>query len=67
MLLHGIATSHAFIDGNKRTGWTGCVTFLALNGVQIHNDGRAGPMVLDLVEQRQDHRPAALFLAAHIM
>lgn len=66
VLLHGVATSHAFIDGNKRTAWTASVAFLALNGVQIHDDGRAGPMVLNLVEQRQTHHPAALFLAGHI-
>lgn len=65
VLLHGVATSHAFFDGNKRTAWTGTVTFLGLNGVQIVDDGRAGQMVLDLVEQRQDHLPALLFLATH--
>lgn len=65
VLLHAIATSHAFIDGNKRTAWTSCQAFLDLNGVQVVDDGTAGQMVLDMVEQRQGHLPAALYLAAH--
>ena len=28
----GIAKAHAFIDGNKRTAFVTCVTFLRLNG-----------------------------------
>lgn len=66
VMLHGIATSHAFLDGNKRTGWTACVTFLGMNGVQVLDDGQAGPMVLRLVEERQNHLPAALFLSTRV-
>lgn len=25
-------------DGNKRTAWLSCVTFLAMNGVDLHPD-----------------------------
>jgi len=30
-LLHGLATTQGFIDGNKRTAWTATETFLAIN------------------------------------
>lgn len=36
-LLHGIATTQSFSDGNKRTAWTVCETFLELNGVDLGN------------------------------
>ncbi len=31
-LLHSIICNHAFVDGNKRTGWTAARVMLALNG-----------------------------------
>lgn len=34
----GIATSHAFIDANKRTAFASCATFLELNGYEINAD-----------------------------
>lgn len=67
VLLHGLATAHAFKDGNKRTAWTACQSFLGLNGVELADDGAAGPMVLDLVEGRMDHPSAALWLADRIL
>ena len=30
-----IAKNHAFVDGNKRTGWIACAVFLQLNGTQV--------------------------------
>ncbi len=30
-----IAKNHAFLDGNKRTGWIACAVFLELNGVRV--------------------------------
>lgn len=30
-----LAKNHAFLDGNKRTGWVACVVFLELNGVPV--------------------------------
>jgi death-on-curing protein len=35
----GIGRNHAFIDGNKRTGWAVCVLFLKANGVSIGPSG----------------------------
>ncbi|MEL6317144.1 MAG: type II toxin-antitoxin system death-on-curing family toxin [Pseudomonadota bacterium] len=32
---YGLASNHPFADGNKRTAWTVCETFLNLNGVDV--------------------------------
>ncbi|MFC0602112.1 type II toxin-antitoxin system death-on-curing family toxin [Streptomyces palmae] len=37
-LLQSLTINHPFFDGNKRTAWTSCVTFLAMNGVQLRPD-----------------------------
>ncbi|MFJ4695085.1 type II toxin-antitoxin system death-on-curing family toxin [Streptomyces sp. NPDC088766] len=37
-LLQSLAINHPFVDGNKRTAWTSCVVFLAMNGVQLRLD-----------------------------
>jgi death on curing protein len=34
-LLHSLARNYALLDGNKRLAWTGCRTFLAINGQWI--------------------------------
>ncbi|MGW6705015.1 type II toxin-antitoxin system death-on-curing family toxin [Streptomyces sp. NPDC054956] len=34
-LLHGIATNHPLVDGNKRTAWLAAATFLAVNGTDL--------------------------------
>jgi death-on-curing protein len=31
----GIAKNHAFLDGNKRTAWVVCATFLEINGRRV--------------------------------
>jgi len=31
----GLAKNHAFLDGNKRTAWVVCATFLELNGRRV--------------------------------
>ncbi|WP_106399913.1 type II toxin-antitoxin system death-on-curing family toxin [Actinocorallia populi] len=31
-LLHSVLCNHPFVDGNKRTGWAACRTFLLMNG-----------------------------------
>jgi death-on-curing protein len=46
-LLQSLATNHPFFDGNKRTAWLSCVSFLAINGVQLRPDiDRAEQIVL---------------------
>lgn len=47
----GIARNHAFIDGNKRTAYVVCRTFLLLNG-------------LDLTASKEERYQAFLDLAA---
>ena len=37
-LLQSLAINHPLFDGNKRTAWLSCVTFLAINGIQLRPD-----------------------------
>ncbi|WP_030547205.1 type II toxin-antitoxin system death-on-curing family toxin [Streptomyces albus] len=37
-LLQSLAVNHPFFDGNKRTAWLSCATFLAINGIQLKPD-----------------------------
>ncbi|WP_372411115.1 type II toxin-antitoxin system death-on-curing family toxin [Streptomyces luteireticuli] len=37
-LLQAIAINHPLFDGNKRTAWLSCVTFLKLNGIDLRPD-----------------------------
>jgi len=34
----GLAKNHTFVDGNKRTAWIVCATFLELNGLVVIAD-----------------------------
>lgn len=34
-LAYGLARNHAFVDGNKRTAFVACLTFIALNGGEL--------------------------------
>ncbi|MEU6007767.1 type II toxin-antitoxin system death-on-curing family toxin [Streptomyces sp. NPDC047453] len=48
-LLQSLAINHPFVDGNKRTAWTSCVVFLALNNVQLRPDINAAErLVIDV-------------------
>ncbi|WP_327729477.1 type II toxin-antitoxin system death-on-curing family toxin [Streptomyces sp. NBC_00487] len=37
-LLQSLVINHPLVDGNKRTAWTSCVVFLAMNDVQLRPD-----------------------------
>ncbi|PJE94049.1 type II toxin-antitoxin system death-on-curing family toxin [Streptomyces carminius] len=37
-LLQSLAVNHPLVDGNKRTAWLSCVTFLSLNGERLRPD-----------------------------
>ncbi|MFJ7492332.1 type II toxin-antitoxin system death-on-curing family toxin [Streptomyces sp. NPDC097727] len=37
-LLQSLAINRPFFDGNKRTAWLSCVTFLAMNGIDLRPD-----------------------------
>ena len=49
-LLHGLATNHPLVDGNKRTAWLAAATFLAVNGVDLAgaDQDRAYDLVIDV-------------------
>lgn len=59
----GLASNHAFNDGNKRTAWGCCVLFLKLNGCNLLV---AAPDVVEhmivLVERRIDEAAFAAWL-----
>ena len=61
----GIASNHAFNDGNKRTAWGCCVLFLKANGRSLRV---ATPDVVEqiiaLVERRVDEVTFAAWLRA---
>ena len=37
-LLQSLLINHPLVDGNKRTAWLSCATFLAINGHQLRAD-----------------------------
>ncbi|OKJ69750.1 type II toxin-antitoxin system death-on-curing family toxin [Streptomyces sp. CB02261] len=54
-LLHSLAINRPFVDGNKRTAWLSCVTFLAMNGVQPRPDiDAAERLVIDVATGETD-------------
>ncbi|MEU0698392.1 type II toxin-antitoxin system death-on-curing family toxin [Streptomyces niveus] len=54
-LLQSLAINHPLFDGNKRTAWLSCVTFLALNGVQLRPDiDAAERLVIDVATGATD-------------
>jgi len=54
VLLDGLAQTQGFCDGNKRTAWISCVTYLGAHGLRLiaAADEYAADAVLDLVEHR---------------
>lgn len=43
----GIAKAHAFVDGNKRTAFVTCATFLRLNGFGLRPDPLDGVRAME--------------------
>lgn len=43
----GISKAHAFVDGNKRTAFVACFTFLRLNGVNLRPDPIEGVRMME--------------------
>lgn len=43
----GIAKAHAFVDGNKRTGFVAALTFLRLNGFAFRPDPVEGVRMME--------------------
>ncbi|NXY95123.1 type II toxin-antitoxin system death-on-curing family toxin [Streptomyces sp. BR123] len=58
-LLHGIATNHPLVDGNKRTAWLAAATFLAVNGIDpaaVDQDAAYG-LVVDVASGAEAEVP----------
>ncbi|MDW4912335.1 type II toxin-antitoxin system death-on-curing family toxin [Streptomyces californicus] len=54
-LLQSLAVNRPLFDGNKRTAWLSCVTFLAMNGVDLRPDnGAAERLVIDVATGETD-------------
>ncbi|MCX5406943.1 type II toxin-antitoxin system death-on-curing family toxin [Streptomyces sp. NBC_00335] len=55
-LLHGIATNHPLVDGNKRTAWLAAATFLALNRVDLGDadEDAAYGLVIDVAAGNEE-------------
>jgi death-on-curing protein len=59
-LLFSIAQSHAFAQGNKRTGFTAAAVFLELNGYSLNlgddeeTQESFGALIVDIIERRAD-------------
>jgi len=54
-LLHSLASTQGFVDGNKRTGWACALTFLTVNGHPLDPDfdtNAAEEFVLAVAEGR---------------
>ncbi|MQA08418.1 MAG: type II toxin-antitoxin system death-on-curing family toxin [Pseudonocardiaceae bacterium] len=68
VLLHGVANSHAFRDGNKRTGWLCCVTYLAQHSLFLIEsaDNYADDFVVDVVVGKIRHEEAVDWLLFRI-
>lgn len=43
----GISKAHAFVDGNKRTAFVACFTFLRLNGVNLRPEPKEGVQMME--------------------
>ncbi|HEY5154938.1 MAG TPA: type II toxin-antitoxin system death-on-curing family toxin [Acidimicrobiales bacterium] len=54
-LLESIVRNHALVDGNKRTGWLACCSFMELNGRRVEaSDDAAFDVVIGIAEGRGD-------------
>ena len=63
----GIAKNHAYIDGNKRTAYVVCRTFLILNGHDITAEpAERYNAILSLADGSWDEPTFAAWLAKHV-
>jgi death-on-curing protein len=63
----GISRNHAFIDGNKRTAYVVCRTFLLLNGLDLTADRvERYTTFLSLAEGSLTEAELAAWLAGHV-
>lgn len=66
-LADGIAQNHAFLDGNKRTAFLCCVTFLGKNDIEFNPDvSEAVDMFVKLASHQIDAADLAKWIAETI-
>ncbi|MEL6645995.1 MAG: type II toxin-antitoxin system death-on-curing family toxin [Pseudomonadota bacterium] len=60
-LLHGLATSHGFSDGNKRTAWLAAEILIANSGFRLDllETDRLDDVVVDVVTGRMSQNELA--------
>jgi death-on-curing protein len=64
----GFAKNHGYRDGNKRTAFTACATFLDLNGLDLVADEReALERMLELATDAISEEGFAEWLRAHVV
>jgi len=62
-LLHGLATGHAFQQGNKRVAFLSCYTFLQINGMELElTNDEAASLTLRIVAHEIDREELARVL-----
>lgn len=63
-LLHGVATAHAFFEGNKRTAWLCTATYLEREGspLQSISATEVADFVVDVVVGNINHTDTSLWL-----
>jgi death-on-curing protein len=59
VLAVGLSQAQAFLDGNKRTGYAACDTFLRINGWQYTGEPVDFARQLEAVAERSDSLPQA--------
>jgi death-on-curing protein len=66
-LAYGLARNHPFVDGNKRTAYVVCRTFLALNNAElVAQDDEKYLTILALAEGKLSAHQFAAWLQQHI-
>jgi|SRR5579864_3950379 len=52
-LTNGIALNHPFVDGNKRSAFAACVTFLRQNGCPLRDEAARAALAEQLIAQHE--------------
>jgi death on curing protein len=70
VLCAGIVANHAFVDGNERAAWIACLTFLAINGLDLSDADSVSlaAYMIELLEAEQSAMDNQLadWLRAHL-
>ncbi len=69
-LLHSLARTQPFSDGNKRVAWASCVTFLRQNGLMVSpliSQDEVVEFVLDIANNAYEAEDVALRLLEWVL